>query len=79
MARPSASGIYEHPDVVPVTQCQHPAPVCLPLRSLLVPAGLCRAHGIPHQSVTTPQELPSALATAWGINRHSVVEVITDR
>jgi hypothetical protein len=46
---------------------------------LLVCAGLCRAHGIPHQSVTTPQELPAALATAWGINRHSVVEVITDR
>lgn len=49
------------------------------LRSLPLAAGLCRAHGIPHQAVTTPQELPSALATAWGINRHSVVEVITDR
>ncbi|WIA39933.1 hypothetical protein OEZ86_013366 [Tetradesmus obliquus] len=36
--------------------------------------GICRAHGIPHQRVTSPNDLAPALATAWGINRHSIVE-----
>ncbi|GIL93104.1 hypothetical protein Vretifemale_20563 [Volvox reticuliferus] len=40
---------------------------------------MCRAQGIPHQRVTTPEGLVPALQAAWGINRHSVVEVITDR
>ncbi|KAK9806829.1 hypothetical protein WJX72_004058 [[Myrmecia] bisecta] len=42
-------------------------------------AGMCRAHGIPHQKVTQQSELGPALAGAWGLNRHSVVEVVTDR
>eukprot|EP00887_Chlorella_sp_A99_P005642 scaffold1.g5642.t1 len=42
-------------------------------------AGLCQAHGIPHQRVTATVELEPALASAWGLNRHSVIEVITDR
>ncbi|GAX86654.1 hypothetical protein CEUSTIGMA_g14062.t1, partial [Chlamydomonas eustigma] len=41
--------------------------------------GMCRAQGIPHQRVTTSQDLHRALTAAWGLNRHSVVEVITDR
>eukprot|EP00798_Chlamydomonas_sp_ICE-L_P027191 gene27191-2435_t len=40
---------------------------------------MCRAHGIPHQRVTDCSGLDSALSAAWGLNRHSVVEVITDR
>ena len=36
-------------------------------------------QGIPHQRVTTPGGLGPALAAAWGLNRHSVVEVVTDR
>jgi len=42
-------------------------------------AGMCRAHGIAHQRVTEPGALRGALAAAWGLNRHSVVEVATAR
>ncbi|KAI8463273.1 MAG: thiamine diphosphate-binding protein, partial [Monoraphidium minutum] len=41
--------------------------------------GMCRAQGVPHQRVTGPAELPRALRAAWGLNRHSVVEVVTSR
>ena len=37
--------------------------------------GMCRAHGIPHQRASTPEEYQQALNSAWGLNRHSVVEV----
>ncbi|GIL50277.1 hypothetical protein Vafri_6487 [Volvox africanus] len=40
---------------------------------------MCRAQGIPHQKVSTPGDLLPALQAAWGLNRHSVVEVTTDR
>ena len=40
---------------------------------------MCRAHGIPHQRITTATGLGPALTAAWGLNRHSVVEVVTDR
>ncbi|KXZ52491.1 hypothetical protein GPECTOR_9g535 [Gonium pectorale] len=40
---------------------------------------MCRAQGIPHQKVTASEGLAPALQAAWGLNRHSVVEVITDR
>ena len=40
---------------------------------------MCRAHGIPHQRVTAADDLPGALRSAWGSNRHSVVEVVTSR
>ncbi|GLC45490.1 hypothetical protein PLESTM_001741500 [Pleodorina starrii] len=40
---------------------------------------MCRAQGIPHQKVNSPEALVPALQAAWGLNRHSVVEVITDR
>jgi hypothetical protein len=40
---------------------------------------MCRAHGIAHQRVTEPGALRGALAAAWGLNRHSVVEVATAR
>ncbi|KAG7671813.1 putative Protein PHYLLO, chloroplastic [Nannochloris sp. 'desiccata'] len=42
-------------------------------------AGMCRAHGIPHIKVASPEELRTALRSAWGLNRHSVIEAITDR
>ena len=42
-------------------------------------AGMCRAHGIPHVKVSTSEELRAALKSAWGLNRHSVIEAITDR
>ena len=42
-------------------------------------AGMCRAHGIPHMRVSTPEELRRALTSAWALNRHSVIEAITDR
>ena len=35
------------------------------------PAGLCRAYGIPHQRVLQLGDLPTALRSAWGLNRHS--------
>ncbi len=40
---------------------------------------MCRAHGIAYQRVTEPGGLRGALAAAWGLNRHSVVEVVTAR
>jgi isochorismate synthase/2-succinyl-5-enolpyruvyl-6-hydroxy-3-cyclohexene-1-carboxylate synthase/2-succinyl-6-hydroxy-2,4-cyclohexadiene-1-carboxylate synthase/O-succinylbenzoate synthase len=40
---------------------------------------MCRAQGVPHQRVTSPEDLPRALRAAWGLNRHSVVEVVTAR
>eukprot|EP00967_Tisochrysis_lutea_P062983 scaffold81088_cov23-Tisochrysis_lutea.AAC.1 len=39
-------------------------------------AGMCRAHGIPHQRASTPEEYQQALNSAWGLNRHSVVEFL---
>jgi hypothetical protein len=39
-------------------------------RAMLFLAGMCRAHGIPHQRETPPNTLAPALATAWVINRH---------
>lgn len=53
-------------------------PVCLanPPHTLPRTAGICRAHGVPHQRVAgRPSELEPALRAAWGLNRHSVVEV----
>ena len=38
---------------------------------------MCRAHGIAHQRVSERGDLRVALAAAWSLNRHSVVEVIT--
>lgn len=40
---------------------------------------MCRAHGIAHQRVTQRGELRKALLAAWALNKHSVVEVITQR
>jgi isochorismate synthase/2-succinyl-5-enolpyruvyl-6-hydroxy-3-cyclohexene-1-carboxylate synthase/2-succinyl-6-hydroxy-2,4-cyclohexadiene-1-carboxylate synthase/O-succinylbenzoate synthase len=40
---------------------------------------MCRAQGVPHQRVTAPDDLSRALRAAWGLNRHSVVEVVTSR
>jgi len=40
---------------------------------------MCRAHGLAHQRVTQPGELAGALKAARGLNKHSVVEVITNR
>ena len=45
------------------------------LTPVILPAAMCRAHGIAHQAVRTPEELPWALESAWRLNRHSVVEV----
>ena len=42
-------------------------------------AGMCRAHGIAHQRVTERADLRKALQAAWALNKHSVVEVITQR
>ena len=53
-----------------------------PLRTevkLRVRTGMCRAHGIAYQRVAEPGGLRGALAAAWGLNRHSVVEVTTAR
>lgn len=36
---------------------------------------MCRAQGLPHQRVARAAELLPALRAAWGLNRHSVVEV----
>lgn len=40
---------------------------------------MCRAHGIAHQKVVHPSDLAPALRSAWDLNRHSVVEVFTNR
>lgn len=42
-------------------------------------AGMCRAHSIPHLKVGSAAELRKALHSAWGLNRHSVIEVVTSR
>ena len=42
-------------------------------------AGLCRCHGIPHLAVSNPDEFRNALRSSWSLNRHSVIEVVTDR
>ena len=42
-------------------------------------AGMCRAHGIAHQKVTQRADLSKALKAAWALNKHSIVEVITQR
>lgn len=42
-------------------------------------AGFSRAHGIAHQKVGTVDDLQEALQAAWGLNKHSIVEVITSR
>ena len=39
--------------------------------------GICRAHGLPHQLVTQPGQLEPALRAARGLNKHSIVEVVT--
>ena len=41
--------------------------------------GMCRAQGVPHIKVASGPGLRTALRAAWGLNRHSVVEVVTDR
>ncbi|GMH33012.1 hypothetical protein BSKO_00846 [Bryopsis sp. KO-2023] len=41
--------------------------------------GICRSHGILHQQVLQPNQLENALQMAWGSNKHSIVEVVTDR
>lgn len=41
--------------------------------------GMCRAQGVPHIKVQSGPGLRTALRAAWGLNRHSVVEVVTDR
>lgn len=40
---------------------------------------MCAAHGIAHQVVRTKDDLELALQMAWGLNKHSVVEVVTSR
>ncbi|KAK9841086.1 hypothetical protein WJX84_008308 [Apatococcus fuscideae] len=42
-------------------------------------SSMCRAHGIPHQNVRQLEELGPALYSAWGLRRHSVVEVHTPK
>ena len=42
-------------------------------------AGLCRAHGIPHLAVFTPDDFRVALQSSWSLNRHSIIEVITNK
>ncbi len=42
-------------------------------------SNLCRAHGLPYQRVTALPALGAALDAAWGLNRHSVIEVVTER
>ncbi|GAB4817906.1 hypothetical protein N2152v2_004952 [Parachlorella kessleri] len=42
-------------------------------------AGMCRAQGVPHLKVSSAGDLRTALHSAWGLNRHSVIEVATDR
>ncbi|KAK9847737.1 hypothetical protein WJX84_001736 [Apatococcus fuscideae] len=42
-------------------------------------SSICRAHGIPHQNVSQLEDLGQALRSAWGLRRHSVVEVKTPK
>ncbi len=41
-------------------------------------AGLCRAQGIPHMRVTSMGELKKSLESSWNLNRHCVLEVVTE-
>ena len=41
-------------------------------------AGMCRAQGIPHMRVTSLTELERSLQSSWALNRHCVLEVITN-
>lgn len=41
-------------------------------------SGLCRAQGIPHMKVSSLTELRRSLESSWELNRHCVVEVITN-
>lgn len=41
-------------------------------------SGLCRAQGIPHMKVSSLAELRRSLESSWELNRHCVVEVITN-
>ena len=41
-------------------------------------AGLCRAQGIPHMRVTSMSELKKSLESSWQLNRHCVLEVVTE-
>ncbi len=41
--------------------------------------GICRSYGLPYQRVSDLGQLQRALESAWGLNRHSVVEVVTQR
>lgn len=41
--------------------------------------GLCRAHHLPHTSVTDTADLLPALQTAWALNASSIVEITTSR
>jgi isochorismate synthase/2-succinyl-5-enolpyruvyl-6-hydroxy-3-cyclohexene-1-carboxylate synthase/2-succinyl-6-hydroxy-2,4-cyclohexadiene-1-carboxylate synthase/O-succinylbenzoate synthase len=40
---------------------------------------MCRAQGIPHAKVSSLSDLHAALQCNWGFNRHSVIEVATNR
>lgn len=41
-------------------------------------AGVCRAQGIPHMRVANLAELETSLKSSWALNRHCVLEVVTD-
>jgi isochorismate synthase/2-succinyl-5-enolpyruvyl-6-hydroxy-3-cyclohexene-1-carboxylate synthase/2-succinyl-6-hydroxy-2,4-cyclohexadiene-1-carboxylate synthase/O-succinylbenzoate synthase len=41
-------------------------------------AGMCRAQGIPHMRVTNLAELETSLRSSWALNRHCVLEVVTN-
>ena len=41
-------------------------------------AGMCRAQGIPHMRVTSLAELEKSLRSSWALNRHCVLEVVTN-
>ena len=43
-----------------------------------VVAGICRAQGIPHVRVTSLRDLEKSLQSSWQLNRHCVLEVVTD-
>ena len=41
-------------------------------------AGICRAQGIPHMRVSSLSDLEKSLKSSWSLNRHCVLEVVTD-
>jgi isochorismate synthase/2-succinyl-5-enolpyruvyl-6-hydroxy-3-cyclohexene-1-carboxylate synthase/2-succinyl-6-hydroxy-2,4-cyclohexadiene-1-carboxylate synthase/O-succinylbenzoate synthase len=41
-------------------------------------AGICRAQGIPHMRISSLSELEKSLKSSWRLNRHCVLEVVTD-